>query len=226
MQLTWYGHSNFRIEHNGTNFLIDPFFDGNPTAPISSDAVTNVDAILLTHDHGDHVGQAVEICCATGANLVGVFDTIGSLLDEGLPAAQGIGMNIGGTIELAGWSIHMVQAMHSSATGVATGYIITLPDGLCLYHAGDTGIFSSMQLFSAFHDIDVALLPIGGHFTMDPRQAAFACKMLGCRKVVPIHWGTFPILEQGTDNFAAQLMSTAPDTELLTIAPGETIRID
>lgn len=226
MQLTWYGHSNFRFEHEGIAFAIDPFFLGNPTAGVGCEAVGKVDAVLLTHDHADHVGQALEICRNTGAPLVGVFDTLRELISQGLPESQAIGMNIGGTVDVAGAKIHMVQAMHSSASGVATGFIVTFPDGFCLYHAGDTGIFSSMQLFSAFHDIDLALLPIGGHFTMDPRQAAYACKLLGCRKVVPMHWGTFPILEQNTDDFARQLQSTAPDTQLLQIAPGQTIDVE
>lgn len=225
MQITWNGHSNFYFEHAETTFLIDPFFEGNPCAPDSCDLNRPVDAVLVTHDHGDHVGQAVDICRATGAPLVAVFDTVNSLIDQGLPPEQGIGMNIGGTVEIDGVQIHMVQAMHSTATGVAAGYILTYPDGFCLYHAGDTGLFASMQLFSAFHDIDVALLPTGGHFTMGPRQAAFACKMLGCKNVVPMHWGTFPILEQNTDNFAYQLKATAPDTKLLAMQPGETISL-
>lgn len=225
MQLTWYGHSNFRLEQGGAAFLIDPFFEGNPTAPVSYDAVGRLDAVLLTHDHPDHVGQAVSICQETGAPLVGVFDTVNSLIDQGLPAAQAVGMNIGGTVAVAGVNISMVQAMHSSRTGMATGFIITFPDGYCVYHAGDTGLFASMQLFSVFHDIHLALLPIGGHFTMGPRQAAYACKMLGCSKVVPMHWGTFPILEQGTEEFAKQLRHAAPDTELLAVAPGKTVTV-
>jgi Predicted Zn-dependent hydrolases of the beta-lactamase fold len=226
MRLTWYGHSNFLLRQNGTTLLVDPFFEGNPTAPVSHEDVEKIDAVLLTHDHQDHVGQAVEICRSRKVPLVGVFDTLKSLFAQGLPQDLGIGMNIGGTVQVAGADVHMVQAMHSSATGAATGFIITFPDGFCVYHSGDTGIFSSMQLFSVFHDIDLALLPIGGHFTMDPRQAAYACKMLGCRKVVPMHWGTFPILEQGTEEFAKQLDDSAPDTELLHVAPGETIDVE
>ncbi|MGE4293951.1 MAG: metal-dependent hydrolase [Desulfovibrio sp.] len=226
MQLTWYGHSNFRFEQDGVTLLVDPFFDGNPKATIKHDAVGRLDAVLLTHDHGDHVGQAVEICTAQRIPLVGVYDTLNSLIAKGLPPELTVGMNIGGTVTVAGTRIHMVQAMHSSATGAATGFIITFPNGFCAYHSGDTGLFASMQLFSVFHEIHLALLPIGGHFTMDPRQAAYACKMLGCRKVVPMHWGTFPILEQGTDDFAAQLKNTAPDTQLLHIAPGETISVN
>jgi L-ascorbate metabolism protein UlaG (beta-lactamase superfamily) len=226
MQLTWNGHSNFLLQQDGVSFRIDPFFEGNPCAPTDCDLSEKVDAVLVTHDHGDHVGQSIEICKETGAPLVGVFDTVNKLIEQGLPQGQGIGMNIGGSVELAGVQIQMVQAMHSTASGVAAGYILTFPNGFCIYHAGDTGIFSSMQLFSFFHNIQVALLPIGGHFTMGPRQAAFACKMLGCRKVVPMHWGTFPILEQNTDNFARQLKDAAPDTELISMTPGSTVTLN
>ncbi|MEF2146094.1 MAG: metal-dependent hydrolase [Desulfovibrionaceae bacterium] len=223
MELTWYGHSNFRIRVNGKTIVIDPFFQGNPTTPVLYTEIGQVDAVLLTHDHGDHVGQALEICRASKATLVGVADTVGSLVKQGLPQELALDMNIGGTVNVAGVAVHMVQAMHSSATGAATGYILTMPDGFCLYHAGDTGLFGSMQLFSVFHKIDLALLPIGGHYTMDPRQAAYACKLLGCRMVVPMHWGTFPVLEQNTDDFAEQLRLAAPDTELVALKPGQTL---
>ena len=226
MQLTWYGHSNFKIEHGGKVFCIDPFFEGNPSAPVSHESLGNVDAVLVTHDHHDHIGQAVDICAASGATLLGVYDTVGTLVDQGLPQAQAMGFNIGGTVEVAGARVKMVQAEHSSATGVPAGYIITLPGGPCVYHAGDTGLFASMELFSVFHDIDLALLPIGGWFTMDPEQAAYACALLRCAKVAPMHWGTFPILEQSTDEFRAQLAKYAPETALVDIAPGETVTIE
>ena len=191
-KLTWFGHSNFKLEvGNGQVFVIDPFFKGNPTAPIDASDLEKVDAVLITHDHRDHVGQAIEICRQTGATCVGVFDTIQKLLEQGLPD-NALGMNIGGTLTLGETSIHMVQAVHSTASGAATGYILTLPDGMCLYHAGDTALFSSMELFSLFHSIDVALLPVGGWFTMDTKQAAYACKLLKCRKAVPCTGGPSP----------------------------------
>jgi L-ascorbate metabolism protein UlaG (beta-lactamase superfamily) len=224
-QLTWFGHANFMLKTEGQTLLIDPYFEGNPTCPCSSDSIEKVDAILLTHDHGDHLGQTLEIQERTGAKVVGVFDTVTALMDEGLPQDACLGMNIGGTVETAGVKAHMVQAMHSSVTGVAAGYILTLSDGYCIYHAGDTGIFSSMELFSKFHDIDLALLPIGGHFTMDPKQAAYACKLLKCRAVAGMHWGTFPILEQNTDRFEEMLKGMRPDVKLLKMAPGETIEV-
>ena len=224
-KLTWYGHSNFKLEtENKQTFVFDPFFTGNPSAPVDAAVIKRADAVLITHDHDDHIGQAIEICQSTGAHCVGVFDTIKKLTGQGLPD-NGIGMNVGGTVMVGETSIHMVQAVHSTASGVATGYILTLNDGLCLYHAGDTGLFSSMELFGLFNTIDVALLPIGGWFTMGPEHAAYACKLLKCQKVIPMHWGTFPILEQNTKTFANALERMAPDTGLVTMEPGQTISI-
>lgn len=218
--LTWLGHSNFRIASPDAVLLVDPFFEGNPNAPSRAADVGKVDVVCVTHDHDDHLGQALDICLATGATLVAMFDLCGKLVNQGLSPQKAVGMNIGGTVEVAGFRIKMVQAMHSSATGTAAGFIVTLPDGLCLYHSGDTGIFSSMELFGRFHAIHAAMLPIDGRFNMDAEQAAYACKLLRCKRVVPMHWGTFPILAQGTEAFKAALERIAPDTEILALAPG------
>ena len=223
MRITWNGHSNFYLEHAGSRVVIDPFFEGNPSAPGGHERIAEADAVFLTHDHGDHVGQALDICAATGAQLVGVFDTVNALVERGLDPDQGLGMNLGGTVQVAGLAATMVQAEHSSATGVAAGFILTWPDGLCVYHAGDTALFASMGLFPEFHAIDLALLPIGGWFTMDPPQAAHACKLLRCGAVAPMHWGTFPILEQNTDAFAKELERRAPGTRLVQLTVGEPV---
>jgi L-ascorbate metabolism protein UlaG (beta-lactamase superfamily) len=179
--------------------LIDPLFEGNPTAPCPWQSITNCDAVLLTHDHGDHIGQAAEICQATGAMLVCLFDVVPKMKDRGVAAEKILGMNLGGSVEIAGLRIKMVQAVHS----------------------GDTALFSDMKLFRRFFDIDLALLPIGGWFTMDAQEAAVACSFLGCRKVVPMHWGTFPVLAQNTEAFAAALKEQAPGTELISMRLGE-----
>jgi len=220
MQLTWFGHSNFRLQDGGVSVLIDPFFTGNPKAPCGWEGAGKVDAVLVTHDHGDHLGQAVDICTATGAKLVCLYDLAGELQAQGAPASQLLGMNMGGTVEAAGVRVKMVQAFHSAATGAPAGYILTFPGGFCAYHSGDTALFSDMKLFRRFFDIDLAMLPIGGWFTMDANEAAVACSFLGCRNVAPMHWGTFPILAQGTDAFAKALKEHAPDTAMLRLTPG------
>jgi L-ascorbate metabolism protein UlaG (beta-lactamase superfamily) len=119
----------------------------------------------------------------------------------------------------------MVQAFHSSATGCPVGYILTLNDGYCIYHAGDTGIFSSMELFGRLYSIDLALLPIGGVFTMDPPQAALACSLLQCKNVLPMHWGSFPVLEQNTDRFARELKEKGAPTRLIRLDPGQSMEL-
>ena len=227
-RLTWLGHANFRIDTaQGATILIDPFFEGNPKSPAPWKDMGKVDAVLITHDHGDHVGQAVDICRDTGAALVAIVGTADKLAQAGVPQAQvvgGIGMNIGGTVEVAGVRATMTQAVHSTDSGQCAGYIVDLGD-FCLYHAGDTGVMASMGLFGELHDIDLALLPIGGHFTMDARQAALACRLLRCTAVTPMHWGTFPVLEQNTAAFAAALERFAPSTRLQVMEPGVAVEL-
>ncbi|MCM0754173.1 metal-dependent hydrolase [Desulfovibrio aminophilus] len=226
MELTWFGHSNFRLAHGGAAFSIDPFFTGNPKAPGDwRTALGPVDAVLVTHDHGDHLGQAVEISMERNVPLVGVFDTVCKLVSQGLPQELGLGMNLGGTVRPAGVAVQMVQAMHSSASGTCAGYILTWPDGFRAYHSGDTALFGDMEMFGRFQHIHLALLPIGGHFTMDPEAAAQACKLLGCDMVAPMHWGTFPILEQDTGGFRRHLAEAAPGVKLLDLEPGGTLTI-
>uniref|UniRef100_A0A7C4AHJ3 UPF0173 metal-dependent hydrolase ENR59_08250 n=1 Tax=Fundidesulfovibrio putealis TaxID=270496 RepID=A0A7C4AHJ3_9BACT len=228
-ELTWNGHSNFTLKTDGQTILIDPFFDGNPTAALSARDLTSVDYVLVTHDHGDHVGQAVEICKATGARLLAIVETCAKLMGQGLPQAQvvnGIGINVGGTISLGSVRATMVQAVHSSESGLPVGYILTLPDGFTLYHAGDTAIFASMELYGKLFSIDLALLPVGGVFSMDARQAAVACKLLQCKQVIPMHWGTFPVLEKNTRAFGLALDDLGVDTRMLHCEPGQTVKLE
>mgnify|MGYP006291626161 CR=1 FL=1 len=227
-RLIWHGHANFQVNTPNQSLLIDPWFEGNPSACTGSDACSQVDLVLVTHDHDDHTGQAVEICKRTGAKAMAIVETALKLKEQGVPEDQivnGIGFNIGGTIEHEGIKVTMVQAFHSSGSGTPVGYIITLEDGYCLYHAGDTGIFSSLELFGRLYNIDMALLPIGGVFTMDPSQAALACKMLGCKSVVPMHWGSFPVLEQNTERFSQELEKVKAGTKLVAMQPGQEIEL-
>ncbi|MFZ5428009.1 MAG: metal-dependent hydrolase [Thermodesulfobacteriota bacterium] len=228
-ELTWNGHSNFTLRTDGLTILIDPFFDGNPSASMAASAITAVDYVLVTHDHGDHVGQALDICKATGAKLLAIVETCSKLVAQGLPKEQvvnGIGINIGGTVSLGSVRATMVQAVHSSESGLPVGYVLTLGDGYTLYHAGDTAIFATMEIYGKLFGIDMALLPVGGTFTMDARQAAVACKLLRCAKVLPMHWGTFPVLEKNTRAFGLALEDLGVDAMLVDCKPGQTIGLE
>jgi L-ascorbate metabolism protein UlaG (beta-lactamase superfamily) len=225
-KLTWHGHANFEIITPKLNILIDPWFEGNPSAKTKSTDLGKIDLVLVTHDHGDHLGQAVEICKQTGAHLGAIVEVAKHCIGQGVSqdkVLNGIGFNIGGTIDFNSVKITMVQAFHSCERGFPVGYILTLEDDYTIYHAGDTGIFSSMEVLGQLYKIDLALLPIGGVFTMDPRQAALACKLLKCKNVVPMHWGSFPVLEKDTKSFQAALQEFASGTNFIEMSPGQTI---
>ena len=220
--ITWYGHSAFKLACDGVSVVIDPFFA--PRWGQNPAEVGSPDVVLVTHDHGDHVGDAVNICKKTGALLGAVVGTAAKLRDAGVPEPQimnGIGFNIGGTLTVKGIAVTMTQAFHSSDSSVPVGYILRMPDGITVYHAGDTGIFSSMELLGRLYGIHVALLPMGGVFTMDALQAAHACRLIGCACVVPMHWGTFPVLAQNVDGFRRALSAACPGCACVEPAPGQ-----
>lgn len=225
-KIVWYGHSAFKIEAHGASVVIDPFF--TEKSGCGWNAVCPTDLVLVTHDHGDHTGNAIDICKTCGAALGAVVGTAQALVERGAPSQSilnGIGFGIGGTVECKGMAVTMTQAFHSSDTSVPVGYIIHMPDGLVVYHAGDTGIFASMELLGQLYHIDLALLPIGGVYTMDAMQAAHACKLLGCANVIPMHWGTFPMLAQSPDAFKAQLGNVCPACECIALLPGHDVEI-
>ncbi|MDR1958249.1 MAG: metal-dependent hydrolase [Planctomycetaceae bacterium] len=220
-KIQWHGHSNFQISEDGVNIIVDPFF---PTDVAAWKRIAPPDLVLVTHDHSDHVGSAVEICRLTGAMLGCVVGTAEPLLKRGLPQSQvlnGIGFNIGGTVSFRNTQITMTQAFHSSDSGVPVGYIVKMPSGFTWYHAGDTGIFASMEILGKLYPIDTALLPMGGVFTMEARQAALACSLLQAKSVIPMHWGTFPVLSQNTDRFREELTLLCPDCRFIALKPGE-----
>jgi len=205
-EYTWYGHACVQLRTpGGRTVLIDPWF-GNPRSPRRADAVDRCDLLLVTHGHGDHLGDAV----ALASRLHPAWPCIHEMslwLARQLPGGGDavIGMNKGGTVEAAGLKVTMVRADHSAGDwnaeggvplylGEPAGFVIELEDGRRVYHAGDTDVFGDMRLIGELHRPDVALLPIGGHYTMDPRGAAMAVELLGATVVVPIHYGTFPIL--------------------------------
>lgn len=230
VKIRWLGHSGFSIQDpSGKTVLVDPWFQGNPTAPGGPEEIQNAEFLLLTHDHFDHSADAAFLAKQTGSLVVGIFELIGDLKARGVPENQllhgGNGMNIGGTVVLDGFSFTMTEARHSCTLGSPAGYVIQTPSGITVYHSGDTGIFSGMALIGELYPVDVALLPIGSVFTMDYRQAAKAAALLQAKTVIPMHFGTFPILEPNADRFVAEMKRTAPETRVIVLSPGETATI-
>jgi len=229
--IKWLGHAAFVITTAQDKIIfIDPFIVGNPLCPITVDDITQANLVLVTHDHFDHVGSALDIANKTGAQVIAQPETVGRFTSEmGLAASQvpnlGMGMNIGGTCTFDGIAITMTQAFHSSGTGSNTGFIIKLEDGFTIYHAGDTGIFASMKLLGEIYSIDLALLPTGSTFTMDSYQAAKALTLLRPKKVIPMHYKTFPVLEQDTDRFVELAKKEAPDVQVIVAEPGQEIAL-
>ena len=224
--ITWHGHANFQINTLDCNILIDPFFSGNPVAKVSWEDIPSPDLVLVTHLHGDHYGDAAAICERSGAMLGAVVGSAEVLEAHGVPSSQiinGIGFNIGGTVTVKNVAVTMTEAFHTTEAGAPTGFIITLADGYTIYHAGDTCVFANMAVWGELYNINLALLPVGGVFTMDARQGALAAKMLRAKNVVPMHWGTFPVLVKDTREFERELAQTAPDTRFVAMTPGMTI---
>ena len=230
-KLTWHGHANFQLRWKSgderVNIFIDPFFTGNPKAVKKPDEIRPPDIVCVTHLHGDHVGDAVAICKKSGATLVTAVGMGEALIAQGVPAdqvANGHGFNIGGSVTVKGVTVTMTQAFHTIDGVAPVGYIITLPDGYTVYHAGDTGIFASMQTLGELYDIDLALLPAGGVYTMDIKQAAYAAKLLKAKAVVPMHWGTFPALAQTMETFPAALAKRA-GCRCILMQPGDKVQL-
>ncbi|NLJ80689.1 MAG: metal-dependent hydrolase [Firmicutes bacterium] len=231
-QIKWLGHSAFEITTAGKKrVLIDPWITGNPLSPLQVKDLEAPDLILVTHDHHDHYGTDLPALLASGSGMLAAQPEVAARAQkEGVSAdnivSGGSGMNIGGTVEIGEIKITMTQAVHSSEeAGSPCGFIITLEDGTVVYHAGDTGIFSSMGLFSELYEIDVALVPIGSVFVMDPRQAALALKLLRPKFAVPMHYKTFPVLEQNADQFVRLAKEKAPSVEVKVLEPGEILRV-
>lgn len=230
-KITYLGHSAFRvISPKGVILYIDPFLSGNPKTPPEMKTVEKADLILVTHGHGDHVGDTVSIAEKTNARVVVIPELGRHLAKKGVKNV--VGMNKGGTYTSHGIAITMVHATHSSSvtegdqiiyTGDPAGFVIRLENGFTIYHAGDTGVFSDMKLIGELYKPDLSLLPIGSHYTMDPKEATYAAKLLGSRYVIPMHYGTFPVLTGTVEEFLA-LMKEVHQTKVIVLKPGETIQ--
>jgi L-ascorbate metabolism protein UlaG (beta-lactamase superfamily) len=226
--LTWLGHASFRIDSpGGTRVYVDPWLEGNPRCPESELEPERCDVVAVTHAHFDHVASAVELGRRFSPALVAMVELAAWLEKQGFEGGSSGGLNKGGTAEVAGIRFTLVNAFHSSATpdgtyaGEPAGIVMELENGFRLYHAGDTCVFGDMQLIGRIYRPDVAILPIGDHYTMGPREAAVALELLGVTRCIPCHWGTFPLLT-GTP---AALRELAPDVDIIEVEPGRTIEL-
>jgi L-ascorbate metabolism protein UlaG (beta-lactamase superfamily) len=227
IRLTWLGHATFRIETpGGRTLIVDPWIKGNPACPTADREVKKVDVLLCTHGHGDHIGDAVEIIEKHDPKVVGIFELCAWLQKKG--AKQTLAMNKGGTQAVDDVRVTMVHADHSCGIqdgdqiiygGEACGYVIEFANGVKIYHSGDTNVFGDMRIIRELYAPEIVMLPIGDHYTMGPREAAYACNLLKPETLIPMHFGTFPALT----GKPADLQKLVPETKVLEMKPGVTL---
>jgi L-ascorbate metabolism protein UlaG (beta-lactamase superfamily) len=229
--LTWLGHNSFKlVTGQGTTLLLDPWVEGNPATPREHKTFDKIDVMTISHGHGDHMADAVTLARKFKPVVVCNYEIHLFLQKKGVSSTSP--MNKGGTQEAAGVRITMVHATHSSGIedggqvlygGEACGFVFTLENGTRIYHAGDTGVHADMTLIAELYQPEIALLPIGDLFTMGPREAAVAARMLKPRIIVPAHYGTFAALTGTPDAFRAELTKAGVEAEVAVLEPGETL---
>jgi len=227
-RVTWLGHATVLIQTpKGTNILIDPFIEHNPKYPKGFALPDRIHYVLLTHGHGDHIADAAPVAKKHDSTVVAIYELASFVGEQG--AKQTIGMNLGGTVQLEDVAATMVEAKHSAGAqdkqgtryaGVAAGFVLTIDGGPVLYHAGDTAVFSDMKLIRELYHPEIAMLPIGGFYTMGPKEAALAAQFIAPKVVLPIHFGTFPPLTGTPDELAALL---GDSIEVARLTPGSSL---
>jgi L-ascorbate metabolism protein UlaG (beta-lactamase superfamily) len=226
--LTWLGHASFRLDSpGGKRIYVDPWLD-NPKCPAGEKDPERCDVIAVTHGHSDHLGSVVAISKKFGPlPIVAIVELHAWLQGQGAMTDDLPAPNKGGTVEAKGIKFTLTNAFHTSAAddgtylGEPAGIVVELENGTTVYFAGDTCVFGDMQLIGRIYSPDVAVLPIGGHYTMDPREAGVACELLGVKRVVPCHYGTFPLLAGTPD----QLREQAPDVQVEAVDPGGSVEL-
>ncbi|WP_054956583.1 metal-dependent hydrolase [Paenibacillus dakarensis] len=227
MKITYYGHSCILVEANGVRIIIDPFLSGNPNSGITPEDI-QVDAVVLTHGHSDHFGDTIQIAKQNDCPVIAMFELAEYCESQG---TKSFGMSIGGSYSFEGFKVKLTQAFHSSSISVGDSWIYAgMPAGVLLtigdqtfYHAGDTGLFGDMRLIGEMNSIDCAALPIGDVFTMGPEDALLAAQWIRTKSVIPVHYNTFPAIEQDPKDFCDRLRQTG--VEGYPLRAGESIDI-
>jgi L-ascorbate metabolism protein UlaG (beta-lactamase superfamily) len=214
MEITFLGHSAVKLRGSKTIY-IDPFLSGNPAAAVTAGEIREADIVIVTHHHGDHLGDAFAIAEKTGAVVVGIHEVAVEAQSQGLTAE---GMNIGGTVDVKGVKVHMVTAWHSAEKGNAAGVVVEM-DGRRIYHAGDTGLSYDMKLIGEFFQPDLSFIPIGDRYTMGIPSAVKAVEFIGTKRVIPIHYDTYPIVRSDAQEFKRRVGALA---EVIVLKPGGT----
>jgi len=231
VEVTWLGHATFQLRlETGEVIMMDPWVEGNPKFPAGHE-FRRVDAMLISHAHSDHIHGCIELSKKFKPKVIAIFETALWLGSKGVENISG--MNKGGTQDVvAGVKATMVHAMHSAGIvdgdkviygGEPAGYVLHFPDNRALYFAGDTTVFSDMQLIEKLYRPELAFLPIGDFYTMGPREAALACRLLNVKKVIPMHFGTFPALTGRPEDLASYLKDF-PSTEVWPLEPGRPVK--
>lgn len=231
MKITWLGHGSFKLETRGCIVYLDPWLRGNPACPIKIESVTEADMVCVTHGHIDHLGDSIEIIEKTGGIFVGTPELGFYAQGKGISLDNLCPLNIGGSATIRGVKVIMTDAVHTSdimisdteevAGSGACGYVLVTEDDVRIYFAGDTGVFGDMRLINELYKPQVAIMPIGGKYTMGIREATTAARLVGAEVFIPMHYNTFPDQMADLEELKDMMKITAPHTQLVTLKPGE-----